>query len=121
VQAAEPGDSALAPGQRPPRFAGLRPAVGRPHLVGISRIATRSDGFLASASFQRAVEVLTEAALAGRTDELLGPKENVMLGRLIPAGTGLPRLREACVRERTFRPLTSRAAPRREPTTTEVR
>jgi DNA-directed RNA polymerase subunit beta' len=140
VKVAEAGDSGLAPGQRlrrevaearqaqraraglhPARFAALVPAGARPHLVGISRVAGRSEGFLAAASFQRAVEVLTEAALAGRADELLGPKENVLLGRLIPAGTGLPSLREARVRERARRPPAPKAAPRRGPATTEVR
>jgi DNA-directed RNA polymerase subunit beta' len=55
----------------------------------VSQAAGRSEGFLAPASFQRAVQVLTEAALAGRADRLVGLKENVILGRRIPAGSGL--------------------------------
>jgi hypothetical protein len=64
-------------------------ATARVWLLGVSQVAARAEGFLAAASFQRAVKVLTEAALAARLDRLLGPKENTMLGRRIPAGTGL--------------------------------
>jgi DNA-directed RNA polymerase subunit beta' len=66
-----------------------RRATARPCLRGVSAAAGRATGFLAAASFQHAVKVLTEAALEGRIDRLAGLKENVILGRLIPAGTGL--------------------------------
>jgi DNA-directed RNA polymerase beta' subunit len=64
-------------------------ATCRPHLLGLTRAAVQAGSFLAAASFQRTADVLTEAALAGRVDPLAGLKENVILGRLIPAGTGL--------------------------------
>ncbi len=78
-------------------------ATCRPHLLGLTRAAVGADSFLAGASFQRTVDVLAEAALAGRVDLLTGLKENVMLGRLVPAGTGSERLRRAEVRERRQR------------------
>jgi DNA-directed RNA polymerase subunit beta' len=68
---------------------GKEPATGRVWLLGVSQVAARTEGFLAAASFQRAVKVLTEAALAARVDRLTGLKENTILGRRIPAGTGL--------------------------------
>jgi DNA-directed RNA polymerase subunit beta' len=73
-------------------------ATCRPHLLGLTRAAVGADSFLAGASFQRTVDVLAEAALAGRVDPLAGLKENVMLGRLVPAGTGTQRLGRAEVR-----------------------
>jgi len=63
---------------------------GEGRLLGVSKAAVRSESFLAAASFQETTKVLAEAALAGKVDELRGLKENVLLGRLIPAGTGLP-------------------------------
>jgi DNA-directed RNA polymerase subunit beta' len=69
--------------------AGKRPATARAWLLGVSQVAARAEGFLAAASFQQAVKVLTEAALAARRDRLVGLKENTILGRRIPAGTGL--------------------------------
>ena len=57
-------------------------------LLGITKASLRSPSFISAASFQETTKVLTEAALAGRTDELKGLKENVILGHLIPAGTG---------------------------------
>jgi DNA-directed RNA polymerase subunit beta' len=69
--------------------AGKRPATARAWLLGVSQVAARAEGFLAAASFQQAVKVLTEAALAARGDRLVGLKENTILGRRIPAGTGL--------------------------------
>jgi len=70
-----------------------RPAVGRPILLGITRASLRSDSFLSAASFQETTRILTDAAIRGKTDELHGLKENVIIGGLIPAGTGI--LREA--------------------------
>ncbi len=70
-----------------------RPAVGRPILLGITRASLRSDSFLSAASFQETTRILTDAAIKGKTDELNGLKENVIIGGLIPAGTGI--LREA--------------------------
>ena len=64
-------------------------AVGRAVLLGIARAAIRSDSFLSAASFQETTRVLTDAAIAGKIDELKGLKENVIIGGLIPAGTGI--------------------------------
>jgi DNA-directed RNA polymerase subunit beta' len=73
---------------------GLQAAVGRPLLLGITRASLTTDSFISAASFQETTKVLTQAALEGKTDMLRGLKENVIMGRLIPAGTGLPRYRE---------------------------
>jgi len=69
-------------------LAGGRPAVGTPLVLGITKAALNTKAFLSSASFQETTRVLTDAAVKGRTDYLHGLKENVMIGKLIPAGTG---------------------------------
>ena len=69
-------------------LAGKRPAVGRPLVLGITKAALDTRSFLSSASFQETTRVLTDAAVKGRIDYLHGLKENVMIGKLIPAGTG---------------------------------
>jgi DNA-directed RNA polymerase subunit beta' len=94
----DPGDTDLLPGtllRRAELWAvnaalpvGKRPATARVWLLGVSQVAARAEGFLATASFQGTVKVLTEAALAGGVDHLVGLKENTILGRPIPAGTG---------------------------------
>ncbi len=68
---------------------GLKEAVGIPVLLGISKAALQTDSFLSAASFQETTKVLTEAAIKGKVDNLLGLKENVIIGKLIPAGTGM--------------------------------
>jgi len=68
--------------------AGGRPAQGRPMLLGITKASLSTDSFISAASFQETTRVLTEAAVSGRIDTLEGLKENVIVGRLIPAGTG---------------------------------
>ena len=68
---------------------GKQLAVGKPILLGITRAALRSDSFLSAASFQETTRVLTDAAIKGKVDELHGLKENVIIGGLIPAGTGI--------------------------------
>ncbi len=68
----------------------LREAVGSPVLLGITKAALSTDSFLSAASFQETTKVLTEAAIKGKEDPLLGLKENVIIGKLIPAGTGMP-------------------------------
>ena len=70
---------------------GLRPAVGKRILLGITKAALATDSFLSAASFQETTKVLTEAAIKGKTDDLIGLKENVIIGKLIPAGTGMAR------------------------------
>ena len=76
-----------------------RPAVARTLLLGITKASLQSESFLSGASFQETTKVLTEAALAGRTDPLVGLKENVLLGHLIPVGTGFKHLQEMQVRK----------------------
>ncbi len=68
---------------------GGEPAVGRPLLMGITKASLATDSFISAASFQETTRVLTEAAISGKVDRLRGLKENVIVGRLIPAGTGL--------------------------------
>ena len=71
----------------------LRKAEGAPLLLGITKAALMTESFLSAASFQETTRVLTEAAIAGKKDRLLGLKENVIIGKLIPAGTGLSKYR----------------------------
>ncbi|WP_114202174.1 DNA-directed RNA polymerase subunit beta' [Janibacter anophelis] len=104
----ESGDANLLPGMLAERSRfesenrrvvseGGRPASGRPELMGITKASLATDSWLSAASFQETTRVLTEAAMEGRSDPLLGLKENVILGKLIPAGTGLPRYRNVDV------------------------
>ncbi|ARK28506.1 DNA-directed RNA polymerase subunit beta' [Halalkalibacter krulwichiae] len=72
---------------------GKRPATGKPVLLGITKASLETDSFLSAASFQETTRVLTDAAIKGKRDELLGLKENVIIGKLVPAGTGMPRYR----------------------------
>src|SRR4029453_12663248 len=67
---------------------GLRPSTARPVLQGITKASLQTNSFISAASFQETTRVLTEAAVSGRIDSLQGLKENVIVGRLIPAGTG---------------------------------
>src|SRR6202035_1254294 len=69
--------------------AGGRPATGKPVLLGITKASLSTDSFISAASFQETTRVLTEAAINGKVDYLRGLKENVIMGRLIPAGTGM--------------------------------
>src|SRR5699024_2899537 len=73
---------------------GQEPAVGEPVLLGITKASLETESFLSAASFQETTRVLTDAAIKGKTDELLGLKENVIIGKLIPAGTGMQRYRK---------------------------
>jgi len=68
---------------------GKPPATAKPVLLGITKASLSTDSFISAASFQETTRVLTEAAISGKTDDLRGLKENVIVGRLIPAGTGL--------------------------------
>jgi len=100
----DPGDCPFLPGQIVDKFVfedtnklimeqGGRPAEASWQLLGITEASLASESFLSAASFQKTTRVLTEAAVRGKTDDLIGLKENVIIGRLIPAGTGLPRYR----------------------------
>ncbi|GAA3616177.1 DNA-directed RNA polymerase subunit beta' [Kineosporia mesophila] len=104
----ESGDAELLPGELVERARfetenrrvvaeGLQPASARPDLMGITKASLATDSWLSAASFQETTRVLTNAAMEGRSDPLLGLKENVILGKLIPAGTGLPRYRNVRV------------------------
>ena len=100
VKVDEAGDTKLLPGSLVDMFEfedanakaeeeGVRPAEGKRALLGITKAALATDSFLSAASFQETTRVLTEAAIKGKTDPLLGLKENVIIGKLIPAGTGM--------------------------------
>ena len=104
VKVEEAGDTSLLPGGLIDVFdfeeentkvisAGGEPAVARPVLLGITKASLATDSFLSAASFQETTRVLTEAAIKGKVDPLLGLKENVIIGKLIPAGTGMSRYR----------------------------
>ncbi|MFJ6414852.1 DNA-directed RNA polymerase subunit beta' [Terribacillus saccharophilus] len=73
---------------------GFQPASGKPVLLGITKASLETDSFLSAASFQETTRVLTDAAIKGKRDELLGLKENVIIGKLVPAGTGMPQYRK---------------------------
>jgi len=77
---------------------GGQPATAKPIFLGITKAALSTDSFISAASFQETTRVLTEAAISGRVDDLLGLKENVIVGRLIPAGTGLSEYRDVFVK-----------------------
>jgi DNA-directed RNA polymerase subunit beta' len=99
------GDTNLLPGSVVDKFkfraenervvaAGGKPSGAEPLLLGITKAALQSESFISAASFQETTKVLTEAAIWGKKDYLRGLKENVIMGRLIPAGTGLPEYRD---------------------------
>ncbi|MEY3161363.1 MAG: DNA-directed polymerase subunit beta, partial [Planctomycetota bacterium] len=99
VQVEDPGDSDFLPGAVVDKFRfreannrlrkeRKKPATASPLLLGITKASLQSDSFISAASFQETTKVLTEAALAGKRDELVGLKENVILGHLVPTGTG---------------------------------
>jgi DNA-directed RNA polymerase subunit beta' len=73
------------------------PATSRPLLLGITRASLSTDSFISAASFQETTKVLTEAAISGRIDSLFGLKENVIIGHLIPAGTGVDKYKDLSV------------------------
>lgn len=104
VKVDDAGDTSLLPGGLIDVFdfqdenaqaiaAGGEPAVAHPVLLGITKASLATDSFLSAASFQETTRVLTEAAIKGKVDPLLGLKENVIIGKLIPAGTGMARYR----------------------------
>ncbi len=104
VTVIDSGDTMMMPGELVDRSVyetanrkalseGGRPAEGRPVLMGITKASLATDSWLSAASFQETTKVLTDAAIQGKSDALVGLKENVILGKLIPAGTGLDRYR----------------------------
>jgi DNA-directed RNA polymerase subunit beta' len=119
VRIEDPGDTEFLPGSQVSKFSfedenervmdgGGRPAMGKPVLLGITKAALTTDSFISAASFQETTRVLTEAAINGREDGLLGLKENVIVGRLIPSGTGFEEYRDTFV-----------ISPKKEPVLTE--
>ncbi|MCU4183401.1 DNA-directed RNA polymerase subunit beta' [Acidiferrimicrobium sp. IK] len=105
VLVAEQGESPFLPGERVDsrNYAeanrqlvteGKRPAEGRPELMGITKASLATESWLSAASFQETTRVLTEAAIEGKSDHLYGLKENIIIGKLIPAGTGMTRYRD---------------------------
>jgi DNA-directed RNA polymerase subunit beta' len=108
VRIEDPGDTEFLPGSQVSRFEfedkneqvlanGGKPALGKPVLLGITKAALTTDSFISAASFQETTRVLTEASINGKEDSLLGLKENVIVGRLIPAGTGFDEYRDTYV------------------------
>ena len=77
---------------------GKQPATGRRILLGITKASLATDSFLSAASFQETTRVLTEAAIKGKEDDLIGLKENVIIGKLIPAGTGMKRYQDVTIK-----------------------
>ncbi|NUN46177.1 DNA-directed RNA polymerase subunit beta' [bacterium] len=83
--------------KRPPQYREAQPATAEPLLLGITQASLSTESFISAASFQETTKVLADAAINGKTDYLLGLKENVIMGRLIPAGTGLKRYQDIAV------------------------
>ena len=120
----DPGDTELLPGKLYDRFRfeeanqqivarGGRPATSERVLLGITEASLGTESFLSAASFQKATRVLTEAAINGKTDCLVGLKENVIIGRLIPAGTGMPVYRNVNIKGPAGEPAPFAAAAAR--------
>ena len=105
VRIVDPGDTTLVEGlsvslkefsdaNKPVILSGGVPAKGRPIMLGITKSSLQTDSFLSAASFQETTRVLTDAAIKGSVDYLRGLKENVIIGKLIPAGTGARQYRD---------------------------
>jgi len=108
VKVVDPGDTDFLLDQQVPRYlfqrenerviaAGGEPATAKSLLLGITKASLATESFISAASFQETTRVLTEAAVSGKVDNLHGLKENVIVGRLIPAGTGAPRYRRTII------------------------
>ncbi|MCD1261944.1 DNA-directed RNA polymerase subunit beta' [Paenibacillus athensensis] len=110
IRIVDAGDTTLLPGSfvdiheyeeanKVALFSGNEPAVAKPILLGITKASLETDSFLSAASFQETTRVLTDAAIKGKVDQLLGLKENVIIGKLIPAGTGMARYRNIRIKD----------------------
>ena len=117
IAVSETGDTDFLPGERvdAKRFRdtnrrmveeGRRPAEGRPEIMGITKASLATESWLSAASFQETTRVLTEAAIDGRGDGLIGLKENIIIGKLIPAGTGMMKYREFSIDAPDYEPMT---------------
>jgi DNA-directed RNA polymerase subunit beta' len=111
VQVEDNGDTTMLPGELVDIFRfeeendhvvqnDGKPAIAKRKLLGITKASLATDSFLSAASFQETTRVLTEAAIKGKVDPLVGLKENVIIGKLIPAGIGLRRYRDIVVTEK---------------------
>ena len=116
VKINDPGESDFLPGEQVDQrmFAetnrtlvaeGRRPAEGRPELMGITKASLATDSWLSAASFQETTRVLTEAAIECRSDKLIGLKENIIIGKLVPAGTGLEEYRRVATHAPDYKPM----------------
>ncbi|MFM2070624.1 MAG: DNA-directed polymerase beta subunit, partial [Actinomycetota bacterium] len=112
----EPGDTGFLPGERADAKVfrdtnrrmveeGKKPAEGRPEIMGITKASLATESWLSAASFQETTRVLTEAAIDGKGDSLLGLKENIIIGKLIPAGTGMMRYRDFTIEAPDYQPM----------------
>ena len=121
IRITDPGDADFFWGDQVDRFAfmdaneeisekGGKPAEGEPILLGITKASLETDSFISAASFQETTRVLTNAATLGKVDELKGFKENVIMGHLIPAGTGLPKWRRLKIDTLGTNPVESAAS-----------
>jgi len=124
VKIKEPGDTDFLVGEQVERYAfeevnekmlakGKKPAIAEPLLQGITKASLSTESFISAASFQETTRVLTEASITGKIDYLRGLKENVIMGRLIPAGTGFP-----CYKK--ISPVVSEETASEERTTSEL-
>jgi DNA-directed RNA polymerase subunit beta' len=113
----EPGDTDFLPGERVDSKVfrdtnrrmveeSKRPAEGRPEIMGITKASLATESWLSAASFQETTRVLTEAAIDGKSDGLIGLKENIIIGKLIPAGTGMMKYREFGIEAPEYEPMT---------------
>jgi DNA-directed RNA polymerase subunit beta' len=109
IEITEVGDTHFIYGQQVDKYSfrkendkvvseGGQPAVARPLLLGITRASLQIDSWISAASFQETTRVLTEAAIKGKEDKLIGLKENVIIGKLIPAGTGMKRYKNIAIK-----------------------
>jgi DNA-directed RNA polymerase subunit beta' len=116
VAVTEAGESDFLPGERVDQKAfadanrslvedGKAPAQGRPEMMGITKASLATDSWLSAASFQETTRVLTEAAIEGRNDDLRGLKENIIIGKLIPAGTGMETYRKTAPFAPDYQPM----------------
>jgi DNA-directed RNA polymerase subunit beta' len=116
VAVQEPGDATFLPGERVDSRiyaetnrsivqSGGKPAEGRPELMGITKASLATESWLSAASFQETTRVLTEAAIESKSDSLIGLKENIIIGKLIPAGTGMLKYREFDVVAPDYEPM----------------
>ena len=116
VKINDPGESDFLPGEQVDQrmFAetnrtlvaeGRRPAEGRPELMGITKASLATDSWLSAASFQETTRVLTEAAIECRSDKLIGLKENIIIGKLVPAGTGMEEYRRVDPHAPDYKPM----------------